>query len=794
MKCLAKSLCIILVIIATMFVIAYSRPHLVARAIKSLTEYSLSNKIMSVKIGDVELSEDLITLKSITLSNTTLKVADIEKVEISYSLEKLFTKRELFCHAKVSNFAMDEIKFDATGDIEYSMSHKKVDNLKMDFVGGGFVIFSANYETSFGSPYSLSMNGKIVELPLMLHKAFWSLAPENGVVIFLKDYISNGYVSGQWDIKLDKDFFAGGSVKPDSLVGKFTAREMALRYDVEYPVLQNIKANVDMTGTKLQFNITHGYSGKVSLYDGVVDLDWEKGENSEVIVKTKGNGPALDLIEFIPRESVEDLKKMGIDLTKVGGQINLDFGMNIPLNPAIPNSFDVKVDIKDMGLKLFEDAVELSNAALKGSFDGKVISLMGNGKVNGFDSDLSYQFVLGEPAEVENILGIKLKFAPTEDMKKSNFSVVSGKSIININYKSKGDQGKFEVNSNLTDVEFFAEKLGLRKEAGKKAILSITSSGEELNPSRLDIKVTGDDNLQILGSVKLGDKERVVNISKFQHLDTDVKAQITTSPSSLKAVISGAKLNLSNAGMASFLEKDSDSRDTDLQINIAAIKMKNNIWISNFVMNIRCDKVKCYEGEMDSNIGTQSFRMRLSHQDNAEQWEIISTNAGALFKALGMYDNMKAGSLMLLINTSRKEVKVGETIPVMKGHFALKKFVTTDTPILTRMVSFTSLAGVMGAIRGNKDIRFAEMSGDFSFKNEVIKIKNSDARGAYFDFTMSGLIDTKNHMVKLKGNITPEYYFISAIARRIPAIGSLFGGSGHRRGILSPPYSINSKY
>ena len=72
-------------------------------------------------------------------------------------------------------------------------------------------------------------------------------------------------------------------------------------------------------------------------------------------------------------------------------------------------------------------------------------------------------------------------------------------------------------------------------------------------------------------------------------------------------------------------------------------------------MSIRCDKIKCYYGEMDSKIGTQSFRMHLSTQGNTEQWEVSSTNAGALFKALGMYDSMRAGSLMLIVNTSRKD-------------------------------------------------------------------------------------------------------------------------------------------
>lgn len=794
MRLIVKLLVILLIALSTVVAVLYYKPHLVEGIVKSLAEYSLSNKIMRVQIGDVELSKNLIVFKDIVLEDKKMKIAGIEKVEMNYSLQRLIKERGLFCGMKISNFVMDEIKFDGTGDIEYDMSHKKVDNLKINFVGGGSMDLSASYETSFGSPHSLVSNGHIVDLPLMLHKAFWSIAPGNGIVTFLKDYIGNGYLSGNWNINLDNEFFAGSPLKPTSISGTFALRELALSYDVEYPVLQNLNADVEMSGTKLTFNISHGYSGKVALYDGRVDLDWEKGENSEVIIKTKGSGPVLDIVEFIPRDTVEDLKKHSIDLTKIDGQVKLDFAMTIPLLPGTENIYEVKADISNMNLKAFDDKLELSKSALKATFDGKRISIVGNGKVNGFDSDLNYSIALEDPEGVENILGIKLKFAPTSDLKNNNFSVVSGKSVLDISYKSKGNKGDLTANANLKDMEFFIEKLGLRKARGSKANLQITSSGEGLMPSGLSIKVTGDNNLQILGDVKFGDKAHVLNISKLQYFDTDVKAQLTMGASSLKAVISGANLDLSGANMMSFLEKDSKGRDTDIQVNVAKIRMKHNIWIDDFVMSMRCDKVKCYAGEMDSKIGTQSFRMRLSTQGNTEQWEVISTNAGALFKALGMYDNMKAGSMMLIINTSRKDAEVGKPLPVVDGHFVLKKFVTTDTPILTRMVSFISFSGMKSLISGNKNISFSEMVGDFTYDGDVINIKNGAAEGPFFDFTMSGWIDTKKHTVKLKGNVTPSLYGISKMVRKIPIIGGILGGSGHRKGLISPPYTVNSKY
>ena len=73
MKLLAKLIAVILIALAIIFAVLYYNPQLLGSAVKSLAQHSLSNNIMSVKIGDVESTRNLITFKNIILGDEKLK-------------------------------------------------------------------------------------------------------------------------------------------------------------------------------------------------------------------------------------------------------------------------------------------------------------------------------------------------------------------------------------------------------------------------------------------------------------------------------------------------------------------------------------------------------------------------------------------------------------------------------------------------------------------------------------------------------------------------------------------------
>ena len=86
------------------------------------------------------------------------------------------------------------------------------------------------------------------------------------------------------------------------------------------------------------------------------------------------------------------------------------------------------------------------------------------------------------------------------------------------------------------------------------------------------------------------------------------------------------------------------------------------------------------------------------------------------------------------------------------------------------------------------------MSGKFSFQDGVLNVSRSQATGPFFDFSLSGSVNTINRTIDLKGQVTPALYGISAVISSVPVIGKIFTGDKKHRGIMSAPYKIKDSY
>lgn len=252
-----------------------------------------------------------------------------------------------------------------------------------------------------------------------------------------------------------------------------------------------------------------------------------------------------------------------------------------------------------------------------------------------------------------------------------------------------------------------------------------------------------------------------------------MKADVLLADHSIKLNVVGRSLDLSRADIWRYLDKESEAKDTELLIKLDTVKMKNDIDVNDVVMRIRCDKIKCYDGFLESRIGTKPLKMEMTSKENSEHWRIASGNAGAFFQALGVYDKMQAGSIVVTVNTSRQEVKAGEQISIIDGDFLINKFVIVDNPFITKMLSFGSLQGLLDSIKKKQHVSFTSMDGKFGYKNNILNIIDAKAQGVFFDFTMKGYVDTDHREFGLKGRVIPSLYGLNNLVRKLPVVGNL---------------------
>ncbi len=790
--------------------------------LKYIAGYYLSSSNVKIRIGSLDADKHKIYAQDTEIHVNNGHLTTIENIFIDYDLNEIIRTKKLNFIAKFqdkTNLLGKDAQIDADvkytsnsdgGDAEIAITHlasevfadlgvNELEGTCKISLGNGshhisdckvtdgkaHLAFEARMDTSKSSLKALLIKGNAKELPIDLHKTFYHMVASDSTMQYMYDNISGAMLrDGSWEINFDEEYFNTLKMKPEYIKGEFNVENIKLSYDKDFPPVEKINTKLIMKGSVLDFAIPSAYSNETLLSNARVVIDWGVEGDADVVIDAEGKGPAINLTNFILQKQRESLAESGIDLSKLKGTAISKVHIIVPIGDA-KNTYDISSNISGVELSVYDGAVLLSRANLKGTFNGDIINISGNGLVNDFASNLNFTNFFDEKAEFDNILEVKSKLTPPENITLIRpYSITAGNAVLEFAYKNKGDRGQVVAKSNLMNAEFGIDKLGIRSDIGDKAYLEVNGETGSDGSMPLSVKFTGENNLQIIGDANISKDVTTLSLSKIRAHDTNARADIELGKKSMKVKLRGKMLDLSKSNMMQFLAKNSDGTSTSLDVVLEKIKLKNDIYLDDFTLNIQCNKVRCYKGVMSSKVGTKDFNMDLATKGDYEEWKITTGNAGAVLRGIGMMDNVRSGSLVMNIETRRSDVKAGQTIPIANGNFTMEKFVTVDNKFLTRLISFTSLPGLMNFIRSNHDISFTKMDGQFNYKDDVLNIFDGSAKGPFMDLTIKGNVFTKERKMKVKGTVAPSKYG-PGIVSKIPIIGQVF---------KMTPYSMEYKY
>ncbi len=825
-----------IVVILSLLILSGSKGYL-DKPIKKIIEFYLDKKNMKIRVGNLQIRHNILSIDKIFMdlaNNTQGKISDFK---ISFFIDNITSKPLIHSIIDIDSFSLiakdnqpiidTKISakyivdfFENRVETELNLSPIKNTTLLDSYgkklpEGEGVCSYeskisitskkSINCKLTFGDKVYLSFNsildgsiiqasGNVENIPIMIYQIAEKIIPNNQVILFLQEYIKDGYIrNGEFDFNFDKNNLEKNIALETLVRAKLHVVDLEYKYDADFPPLRKIDTDITISGTSVKFILNKAYSSNSLISNGVITFDWQGMDKSNFVVSAIAKGSVIDLIDFMSNEDYNKVKQQGIDLKKITGTANSKIGIIIPLNPVMKNTYDISTIITGVNTKAFSDNVILKNAKITGTFNGYKLNLMGTGKINDYDSNFSYQYNIDDNNhdDYQHLLKVKTTIVGN-NQKLGMFKLISGSSVLDFEYKEQQDKkskyniGFIKANANLKNLEFYIDKISVHKNLSNEAQLVLTGKLYDDLKGDINFDLSGENNLKIVGKVKIQDNKYDITLPIIAYGTTDLIGKLLLGKDSLSAEFQGKQLDLSKSNMMQFLEKEGDPKNIHLKVDVNRVRLKNNIMLDKLNLQIDCDKIKCFSGSLDSKIGTKSFKMLLTEKKDLEQWIVTCDNAGALFRGIGMYNNMKSGIINLTLDTKRHEVKKGEVIPILDGTFDIKRFVTTDMSFLTRMISFVSFPGFMSFILNNKDILFNNMTGSFSYIGNTVNIADTSATGPFFDFTMKGSIDTNKHQIKLKGNVIPSFFFASTIITKIPIIGNILSKVA--------PYSVELKY
>ena len=191
-------------------------------------------------------------------------------------------------------------------------------------------------------------------------------------------------------------------------------------------------------------------------------------------------------------------------------------------------------------------------------------------------------------------------------------------------------------------------------------------------------------------------------------------------------------------------------------------------------------------------VGEAKAKVALLQVNGQSKLTITSEDAASLLKGLGIYKNIKGGELnVVLTRASAKKAKLGL---VYVGEAEIVNFTATKTPILAKLVSFSSFRGILSILKNYRSIPFKKMSGKFVIADNMVRINQTYFSGDYLTLTLNGIIDINNEYIDFYGKVVPPVYGFNHVLSLIPFLGHEIPGSNGQKGLIAAKYTIRGKF
>jgi uncharacterized protein YhdP len=637
---------------------------------------------------------------------------------------------------------------------------------------------------------------KLEAFPFNFIKDFWpsSLAPSAREWVTTR--IKDGTVSkaiGKFVIKpkyiLEKRF------PKDAITAQVELLNARLNYYDGFPLIENIKASAKFDSEKIYIN-ANGKAKNSVISDAYIEVPFT--ENKDLIITGKAQGGAQDVIAFIPETKLKAIKDEGFQVDKITGNASTSVKINIPLKEYI-NFADLKFDIRSSMDNVRFPAILKDHSLSRGKFNvlfnGKSLNIEGHAKFDDrIDTNISWTDNLTDNAQAD-----KLKISTI--LNQYNIANTSISEILNIRDGSipldielvlNNKDGKGIIKSNLNNAELEFNQLGFTKGRGQKSDfsadfiinkdkrVSVKNFAFNFYPGYINGALEFDNNFpQVRNATPVN-----VNIDK-----NEFTINYNNLKNSYSLLVQGESLNLSKADLGKFFNQKSNSLNKQITFNLKKLLMKNNETFSNAVGRIECNHGICSNVTFVARLKENNFiRLNWAPKGNKYELSMSSDNAAAFLSGMNIYNNIKKGHLTIIADSGNmlldKKIK-------LNGKMTLENFTATKNSILAKIVTLSSLTGIIKIL--SNEISFSKLKADFTYEDNIIKIKNAKTKGTEVGITAEGNINLNTSYINLQGAVIPSIYGLNPIITKIPFIGKMLGG-GQDTGLIVANYTIKGQF
>ncbi|KYH12322.1 AsmA-like C-terminal domain-containing protein [Neorickettsia sp. 179522] len=580
----------------------------------------------------------------------------------------------------------------------------------------------------------------------------------------------------------------GATIKLDSKTGDFEIRDASF-----VDTTGEIEISYDTDEAKRFINLEQ-FAGTLNLIGGSLYIKADSGEidglscqNCEAIIdiaKTRLSGTLTgELSELIllgekaNPDSINEISKV-TNLKGLNGNGNADVVLHISHTDEGQMSTKLHVEANNLRadkfyrdfsiisgiaeLKMNDDTAEIDASLI--SSDGKIDMKL----LRDFRTQVT-DFIFEGTSSIETMKNSA--FLPS-------FLPFNGKVHGKVEVRLLQD-GNLDLHGslNMQDVhEEVFQLFGWEKDPDAVFNFSIDSVGEQYNFKKLDL--TGK-HLELRLSGSSDAKNTIINSRVVSINDASLAFQFHYSleEDTSNLIVNSETLDVSNAQTFTPVLNFGVAGKTksNVEIDIGTLKLKNSLSLSDLKVNLKNGDGNLSGIFNDGTILGASF---------SRHGGVIvdSTNVGTLLKSLGIKSGIMGGRASFYLGT--KDTRSNDGILVVEN------FYMQDAPTLARILSLSSLYGIMNILNG-EGIFFERFFSQFKYADGIFYISESFLEAAPVGLSVMGILSLKQNEAIIHGSVVPLYK-LNKLISKVPIIGTLVTG-GKNRGIIAAEYTLTRK-
>ena len=718
-----------------------------------------------------------------------------------------------------TDFDYDVSSFNLNGHLHGGLDKVNIEKAKFDFAGKeanlslsahGFKDYILkgdleNFALTFSADVGAFEVNELSRLwPRYLGEKAWVWCHEG----LSEGKISDGHFT--FDFGWDKKTKSFGLLK---LNGTAYVADANLDYLEGMPTIKNVYGTATFSQDQINIKVDKGVSDGVILTAGNVLLYNLDKEDNFITIDLTGNSTITDALKLIDHQPLGFTKEMGINPKDVAGDVDIRLKLDFELKTNLePEEIKVKVEgnLKQVEYLAMKNNETFVADALNLQVTENGFELSGLAKYQDIPLDMTLKqifkqkdYKLKMTADVKIDDAVIKKLGIDNEILKAPYFTGQSEVKATITFLANGDMDIF-VDGSLKDVAMdyaflgFAKAKGIPCRAKAKIIINNNHLLKEVTDFSLlkaQFSARGKMSADSKGRLKTIDINEIKSPKAFAKAKVDLNYEPKLK---LKVTVTGDAYDLSEffdskktltpeekeKKKKSLKDPLEDVMDTDIVVGVNKLWTNPSVPVTNFAGRAEIRHgIGLHKMSMVGNYGSsKDVKMKLNFEPRGNEYilNIDSNNAGSTLKVLRLYDNMKGGNMQ--IEAKRDKYRN------FKGHAKIRDFVLADTPVFAKVLSLSSLTGIVDTLTG-EGLRFTHFNAPFSYTFSNKNLATDDARmhGPVLGVKAKGTYNLVDEKIDAEGMVIPAYG-LNTFLGTLPIVGKVLAGKDGS--IFATNYSI----